>query len=113
MMQNPLIPRTLSALTTAAFHPEIRLYAFFPAADFLTDTIFPDLLFLRSLFFNPLAVLALVPLNTETFPRFPLAMTDFFMAIFFMPIFLAMAIFFMPIFLAMAAIFIFIAILSE
>merc|ERR1719440_122275 len=47
---------------------------------FLRLTIFPDLLLMRSVFFRPLAVLALVPRNTELFASLPFATTDFFIA---------------------------------
>merc|ERR1719394_1826716 len=54
----------------------------------LIETILPALFFFRSDFLRPPEVFTLVPLKTEALPRLPLAMTDFFMAIFFMPIFL-------------------------
>merc|ERR1719491_2232474 len=79
----------------------ILLYPF----DFLArseaffETILPALFFFRSDFLRPPEVFSLVPLKTEDLPRLPLAMTDFFMAIF---------IFMLAIF--MAAIFIILAI---
>ena len=75
--QKPLMPKALRALVTAAFQPAMRLKAFFPAADFLADTMRPFLFFFKSDFFKPLAVLALVPLKTAALARLPFAITDF------------------------------------
>merc|ERR1719476_633868 len=112
MGTKPLMPSFLRAALKEADHLEMCLKAFLPAADALTDTILPVLFFFKLDFVRPDWVLTFVPLKTDTLARLPLAMTDFFMAIFFMPI--AIFIFFMDIFMAMAFIdiFIFIAILS-
>merc|ERR1719199_178575 len=61
---------------------------FFAAADAFLETTLPALFFMRSDFCRPPEVFALAPRNTVLFARLPLAMTDFFMARFFMPFFI-------------------------
>merc|ERR1719225_1881683 len=65
----PLIPSDLRAAATAFNHLPIPFFAnnFFPAADLFLETTFPDLFFIRSLFFKPPTVDALLPLNTLDF----------------------------------------------
>merc|ERR1719273_828417 len=71
---NPLMFKDFLAFMKAVFH-ELRcfLYMRFPLCDIFFETIFPRLLFIKSVFFNPPTVLVRVPLKTCHF--FPLTDT--------------------------------------
>merc|ERR1719253_1550816 len=90
----------LRAAFVAAPHLEMVLKPLLLRArlEAFTETTLPALFLLRSLFFRPPLVFALVPRNTELFASLPLAMTDFFIARRRMPF---MADFFMPLRIAL------------